>query len=97
MKILLKTKLIVSLLSVVFISGLISTVVGVKLIGNTIVRQAQDKVRLDLISAREVYYEASKDIKDVIRFLAIRFFLKYVPGIDLAYVVRCIIGAEQSV
>ncbi len=76
MKILLKTKLIVSLLSVVLISGLISTVVGVKLIGNTIVRQAQDKVRLDLNSAREVYYEESKDIRDVIRFTAIRFFLK---------------------
>jgi len=76
MKILLKTKLIVSLLSVVLISGLISTVVGVKLIGNTIVRQAQDKVRLDLNSAREVYYEENKDIRDVIRFTAIRFFLK---------------------
>lgn len=76
MKILLKTKLIVSLLSVVLISGFISTVVGVKLIGNTIVRQAQDKVRLDLNSAREVYYEENKDIRDVIRFTAIRFFLR---------------------
>ncbi|MGB3480090.1 MAG: cache domain-containing protein [bacterium] len=76
MKILLRTKLIVSLVLVVLISGFISTIVGVRLIGNTIVKQAQDKVRLDLNSAREVYQEESNTIKNTIRLTAVRFFMK---------------------
>lgn len=76
MKILLRTKLIVSLVLVVFISGIISMIIGVRLIGNGIIRQAQDKVRLDLNSAREVYQEESNNIKNIIRLTAIRFFIK---------------------
>ena len=76
MKILLRTKLIICLLSVVLISGLISTIVGVRLIGDGIIKQAQDKVRLDLNSAREIYQEESGDIKDIVRLTATRFFLK---------------------
>jgi len=75
-KILLRTKLIICLLSVVLISGLISTIVGVRLIGDGIIKQAQDKVRLDLNSAREIYQEESGDIKDIVRLTATRFFLK---------------------
>jgi len=72
----LKTKLILSLLVVVLISGLISTIIGARLIGNGIINQAQDKVRLDLNSAREVYLEKSENIKDVVRLTAVRFFIK---------------------
>ena len=58
------------------ISGLISTIIGARLIGNGIINQAQDKVRLDLNSAREVYLEKSENIKDVVRLTAVRFFIK---------------------
>jgi len=75
MKILLRTKLIVSFLAIVIITGLVATLVGMYLIGDRIMRQTQDKVRLDLNSAREIYQEESGNIKDVIRLTAVRFFV----------------------
>ena len=61
---------------VIIVGVFLSTIVGVSLIGNTIVKQAQDKVRLDLNSAREVYQEESNSIKNTIRLTAIRFFMR---------------------
>ncbi len=72
----LRKKLIFSF-SVVILAGVfLSVIVGTRLIGDTIVRQAQDKVRLDLNSAREVYQQESDNVKDIIRLTAVRFFLK---------------------
>lgn len=65
-----------SLVLVVLVSGIISMFVGARLIGDRIIKQAQDKVRLDLNSAREVYLEQSDNIKDIIRLTAQRFFIK---------------------
>jgi two-component system NtrC family sensor kinase len=76
MKVRLRTKFIVSLVLVVLISGVVSMIIGVRLIGDGIIKQAQDKVRLDINSAREVYNEVSSDIKDVVRLTAVRFFMK---------------------
>ena len=76
MKISLRTKLIISFLVVVVITGIVTTWVGVHLIGNTIIRQAQDKVRVDLNSAREIYQENLGNVKDLIRLTANRFFIK---------------------
>ena len=76
MKISLKTKLIASFLIVVTISGVVATIVGVRVIGNGIVRQAQEKVRLDLNSAREIYSHKLKDIENVVLFTSIRIFIK---------------------
>ncbi len=75
MRISLKTKLITSFLVVIAICGFISTWVGIRLIGNGIVRQAQDKVRVDLNSAREIYKERLRKIKDTVRLTASRFFM----------------------
>lgn len=72
----LRTKLILSFSMVIIVGVFLSTIVGVSLIGNTIVKQAQDKVRLDLNSAREVYQEESNSIKNTIRLTAIRFFMR---------------------
>ena len=60
MKISLRTKLIISFLAVIIICGLVSTLVGRQLIVNGIIRQAQDKVKIDLNSAREIYREKMK-------------------------------------
>jgi len=76
MKILLKTKLIISFLAVIMICGLISTVVGMQLIGTGIISQAQDKVKNDLNSAREIYREEAENLKNVVRFTVLRFFMK---------------------
>ncbi|HEX7319023.1 MAG TPA: cache domain-containing protein [bacterium] len=75
-KISLRTKLLVSLVSVILISGVISTVAGVRLIGNDIIKQAQDKVRTDLNSAREIYNELLKDAKNITRFTSTRVLVR---------------------
>ena len=76
MKISLRTKLIISFLAVIIICGLVATLVGVQLIGTGIISQAQDKVRTDLNSARHIYQDKIEKIKDVMRFTALRFFIK---------------------
>ncbi|UCG29199.1 MAG: cache domain-containing protein [candidate division WOR-3 bacterium] len=72
----LRAKLIVVFSLVIVIGVFISTLVGINLIGTAIIRQAQDKVRLDLNSAREVYKAESDAIKTKIRLTADRFFIK---------------------
>jgi len=74
MKISLKAKLIVSFLAVIVICGLVATLVGTRLIGTGIVRQAQDKVRNDLNAAREIYRQESEKLRDTVRFTALRRF-----------------------
>lgn len=76
MKISLRLKLTLSFLSVIVIAGLVVTTVGVHLIGDRIVKQAQDKVELDLNSAREVYKDKIKDVSTSIRLTALRFFIE---------------------
>lgn len=72
----LSTRLTLAFSVVIIIGVFISTIVGIRLIGNTIVRQAQDKVRLDLNSAWEVYNQESEAIKTKVRLTANRFFIK---------------------
>ena len=76
MKISLRQKLVVSFLGVIIICGLVATMVGIQLIGTGIINQAQDKVRHDLNSGREVYREETENLRDVVRFTALRFFIK---------------------
>jgi two-component system NtrC family sensor kinase len=76
MKASLKTKLVTSFLAVILICGLVATVVGTRFIGTGIIRQAQDKVRNDLNSAREIYRHESEDLEDKVRLTALRFFIK---------------------
>jgi two-component system NtrC family sensor kinase len=76
MKMSLRAKLIVSFLAVIVICGLVATLVGLRLIGTGIIGQAQDKVKHDLNSAREIYRGETEELKDVVRFTALRFFIK---------------------
>jgi len=72
----LRTKLIISFLAVIIICGSVATLVGIRLIGTGIINQAQDKVKNDLNSARQIYREETENIKDIVRFTAQRFFMK---------------------
>ena len=72
----LKIKLIASFIVVITIGGAISTWMGVRYISNGIVRQAQDKVRTDLNSARVIYLENLNRVKDVVRLTSDRSFIK---------------------
>lgn len=69
------TKLILSFLLVIVVTSLIFIAVGVQLIGNRLVAEAQEKVRNDLNAAREIYLGELGQIDAVVRFTARRFFL----------------------
>jgi len=76
MKISLKTKLIISFLAVIIICGLVATIVAIRLIGTGIISQAQDKVRIDLNSARHIYQDAIGEVEALLRFSAQRYYIK---------------------
>ncbi|MGB7116856.1 MAG: cache domain-containing protein [Anaerolineales bacterium] len=70
------TKLILSFLLIIVIISVVFIVVGVQLISNRIVSEAQEKVRHDLNAAREIYLSKLFHINDVVRLTANRFFLE---------------------
>ena len=74
MKASLRIKLVTCFLAVILICGLVATLVGTRLIGTSVIRQAQDKVRNDLNAAREIYRQESEKVKDIIRFTGLRRF-----------------------
>lgn len=70
------TKLILSFLPIIAIGSAVFIIVGIRLIGDRIVAEAQEKVSHDLNTAREIYASKLEEINDVVRFAADRFFLK---------------------
>lgn len=68
----LRAKLITGFLVVIIIGSLIFSYVGSRIIGNILINQVQSKVYYDLETARMIYNEKLKDIKDVIKFTANR-------------------------
>lgn len=70
------TKLILGFLLIVVIMSAVFSVVGVRVIGDRIVSEAQEKVHTDLNAGREIYLGRLSDINDVVRFTANRFFLR---------------------
>jgi two-component system NtrC family sensor kinase len=72
----LRTKLILNFLAIILIGGLLALIVGSRLIRDTLISQAQAKVRHDLSSAWMVFNEKLNDIKDVVRLTAARESLR---------------------
>jgi two-component system NtrC family sensor kinase len=70
------TKLVLSFLVIVAFISIIYMVVGVQLISNRIVSEAQDKVRHDLNAARELYLGDLERVNTAVRITADRFFLR---------------------
>ncbi|MCX6038893.1 MAG: cache domain-containing protein [Chloroflexi bacterium] len=70
------TKLILSFLLIIVITSTVFTVVGIQLISNRIVTEAQEKVGRDLNSAREIYLSKLNHLNDVVRLIADRFYIK---------------------
>src|SRR5512139_3077603 len=72
----LRTKLGLSFLAVVILGSLLWLVFGSRLIRNTLIGQAQDKIRHDLNSARMVFNERLRGIEAVVRLTAARESLR---------------------
>ena len=66
----LRTKIILSFLVIIIFGGLITLYFGSRLVKNTLIDQAQDKVRHDLDSARMVFDTKLKEIQDIVRLTA---------------------------
>jgi len=72
-------KLELSFLLVIVLISLILSLVGTWVIGDRLVEQAQEKVRTDLNSAREIYRNKLLRITDAVRFTSDRDFVR-APG-----------------
>ncbi len=70
------TKLILGFLLIIVITSAVFIVVGIQLIGDRIVSEAQERVRTDLNSAREIYLNYLGKISDEIRFVSDRTFVR---------------------
>ncbi len=70
LRISIRTKLTIGALLPLSIAILVSSLTGAYLINANIARQAQDKVRVDLNSAREAYLTETRQIRDLVRFRA---------------------------
>lgn len=66
----LRTKLIASFLFVVIAGGLLSSLIGTRLVADTIVSQARNKVKHDLNTAWLVYNHSLDRIRDVVQLTA---------------------------
>jgi len=69
-------KLELSFLLIIVVISLILSFVGTWLIGDRFVEQAQEKVRTDLNSAREIYQNNLLRISDAVRFVSYRDFVR---------------------
>ncbi len=68
----LRTKLVLSFLIVIIIGGLLTLSFGYRLVKNTIISQAQAKVKHDLAAAWMVFNEKLNDIKEIVNLTSSR-------------------------
>ena len=66
----LRTKLVFSFLFVVIAGGILSSLIGTQLVANTIILQAQNKVKYDLSTAWLVYNESLEHVRYVVQLTA---------------------------
>jgi two-component system NtrC family sensor kinase len=71
----LTTRLTLSFLLVILMTSAIFTVAGILLIGNRILAEAQETVKRDLNSAREIYMGKLRQVNDVVRLTADRYII----------------------
>ncbi len=69
------TKLTLSFLLVIIMTSTIFTAAGIRLIGDRIVAEAQETVKRDLNSAREIYAGRLRQVNDVVRLTADRYII----------------------
>ncbi len=76
MKFYLKTKLIISFIATIIVTGTIASITGTLLISRWTVNQAQSRVRNDLNAAREVLVQRLENIKTAVYFTTLRTCIK---------------------
>lgn len=76
MRIPISTKLILSFFGTITLTSAVFLIVGIQLIGNRVVAEAQEKVKHDINAAREIYQGEMRHLQDVVQLTANRFFLQ---------------------
>jgi len=71
----LQSKLVFSFLLIVLAGGTASIIIGIRMVGNTIIAEAHKKVQHDLATARIIYQEKLNRIQDVLSLTAKRDFI----------------------
>lgn len=69
------TKLTLSFLSLILLSSFIFTFVGIQIINNRIIAEAQERIRNDLNTAREIYRARLVHIEQAVEFTTVRLFM----------------------
>jgi len=72
----LRTKILVSFDIVIVAFSILVAILGYYVIEKEVINRAQTKVKNDLNSAREIYIQELENVKDKVRFTALRFFIK---------------------
>jgi len=75
LKVRIATKLVLSFLLIILLTSVTFSVVGVRVIGDRVVSEAQAKVQTDLNAAREIFLNKLASINDVVRFTGDRVLL----------------------
>ncbi|SPD73010.1 putative Histidine kinase [uncultured Desulfobacterium sp.] len=70
----LRNRLSLGVFTVIFVTCIISSFIGLRLIEKSIAERIQDKVRLDLRSARDIFQEDVTSLKERLRISALSFF-----------------------
>ena len=70
------TRLMLSFLLIITLTGVLFSAVGIQLIGNQVVSEAQSRVNNDLNAAREIYLGRLREINDVVRFTADKYLVR---------------------
>jgi two-component system, NtrC family, sensor kinase len=70
------TRLSLSLLAIIILSGLLFTIVGVTTISSLIVNEAEDRVKNDLNTARLIYLDKLDSLRQAAEFTAVRTFME---------------------
>jgi two-component system NtrC family sensor kinase len=63
-------KLVISLLSIVFLAGTLSIIIGLNVINTNVIREATDAVRTSLAATKELYQEEMETRSRIIEYLA---------------------------
>jgi two-component system NtrC family sensor kinase len=72
----LRSRIIGSFDIIIVTFSLLVVVLGYYVIKTDIIKRAQTKVNNDLNSAREIYAQELENVKDIVRFTAVRYFIK---------------------
>jgi two-component system NtrC family sensor kinase len=97
MRIPISTKLILSFLVTITLTSAVFVVVGIQLIGNRVVAEAQEKVKHDINAAREIYQGEMRHLRDVVQLTANRFFLQEaIQSGDLEMIVEELTQVKES-